>query len=126
MKIAYVASPDFPFDKPRPEAEAMIKAGIAKPWVEVPSVRVPVSFWGVGNRDVDNQPYISASCNNCGNKVQFTGPTAHRTQQFRHCGVAENAPEHLQEEYLRRREIWKRPATKPVVTEVPFFDLKHF
>ena len=60
-------------------------------------------------------------------KKKWTGPTAHRTQQFRHCGVSENAPEHIQEQYVEQRANWKpRPVPQPVVTEIPMFDLKHF
>jgi hypothetical protein len=126
MKIAYVASPDFPFDKSRPEAEAMIEAGIAKPFVAVAPARVPDAKWAVNVWASDKQPYIAASCNACGNRVQFTGPTAHRTQQFRHCGVAENAPSHIQEEYVDRRANWK-PKPEAARTEaVPFEVLSHF
>ena len=126
MKLVYPSSPNLPFDKSRQEGQAMIAAGIAKPWVAVAPARIPDSKWAVNVWSIDKQPYIAASCGSCGNKVQFSGPTAHRTQQFRHCGVAENAPEHIQEEYVDRRSNWRKRTPEPVVAEVPFFDLKHF
>jgi hypothetical protein len=128
MKIAYIASPNFPFHKPRPEAEAMIQAGIAQPFVEAAPARLPDAKWAVSVRSIDKQPYIAASCSSCGNRVQFTGPTAHRTQQFRHCGVSENAPEHIQEQYVEQRANWKpKPSPESARTEaVPFEVLSHF
>jgi len=105
----------------------MIQAGIAQPYVEAAPARLPDAKWAVSVWSIDKQPYIAASCSSCGNRVQFTGPTAHRTQQFRHCGVSENAPEHIQEQYVEQRANWKpRPVPQPVVTEIPMFDLKHF
>jgi hypothetical protein len=126
MKIFYAGTPEVPFNKPRAEAEAMIAAGIAFAYVAPAApVREPDAQFAVHRTTLSKQPFIAASCNSCGSKAQFTGPTAHKTQVFRHCGVTDSIPEHIAEEYAKLRAKWK--ALTPQTTEkLPSFELVHF
>jgi hypothetical protein len=126
MKIYYAGTPEVPFNKPRAEAEAMIAAGIAFAYVApAPPARKPDAQFAVHRTTRSKQPFIAASCNSCGSKAQFTGPTAHKTQVFRHCGVTDAVPEHIAEQYAKLRAKWKAPA--PQSTEkFPSFELVHF
>jgi hypothetical protein len=126
MKIFYAGTPEVPFNKPRAEAEAMITAGIAFAFVApaVP-VRRPDAQFAVHRTTLSKQPFIAASCNSCGSRAQFTGPNAHKTQVFRHCGVTDSIPEHVAEEYAKLRA--KRKVPTPQTTEkLPSFELVHF
>ena len=114
LKIFYPNRPDVSFNKPRPEAEALIAAGLAKPWVN--PVRVPNAKFVVCTDALTFEPYINSSCGTCGNRNQHYGKTAHLTQQFRHCGVVDAVPEQVGEEYVRRRNAWK-PTPKPALTQ---------
>jgi hypothetical protein len=130
MKIYYAGTPEVPFNKPRAEAEAMIAAGIAFKYVEPQPVRKPDAQFAVQIWALDKQPYIAASCPGCGNKAQFSGPNAHKTQVFRHCGVTDSIPEHIAEDYAERAAKWK-PNKKRFVPDFaaadkPKFSMKVF
>jgi hypothetical protein len=128
MRIYFAGSPEIPFNKPKEEAEAMIAAGLAFKYVEPQPAHKPDAQFGVQIWAFDKQPYIAASCNGCGNKAQFSGPTAHKTSVFRHCGVADKIPEHIAEHYAELRAKWRRsPArTEPQAEKLPAFELAHF
>jgi hypothetical protein len=128
MKIFYEGTPEVPFNKPRAEAEAMIAAGIAFKYVEPIPVRKPDANFAVQVWSLDNQPFIAASCNGCGNKAQFSGPTAHRTQVFRHCGITDAIPEDVAADYAERRSKWKPMPVAPeaVAEKLPMIELSHF
>jgi hypothetical protein len=128
VKIYYAGTPEVPFNKPRAEAEAMIAAGIAVAYVEPASVRRPDAQFAVHVWSLDKQPYIGASCSGCGNKAQFSGPNAHKTQVFRHCGVTNQIPEDVAAEYAERRSKWKPKPVAPeaVAEKLPSFELTHF
>jgi hypothetical protein len=128
MKIFYAGSPEVPFNKPRAEAEAMIASGIAFLYVEPAPVRKPDAQFAVQIWSNNNEPYVAASCNGCGNKAQFSGPSAHRTQVFRHCGITDQIPEDVAAEYVRRRAQWtpKKPVAPEAGTAIPMIELSHF
>jgi hypothetical protein len=126
MKIYYAGTPEVPFNKPRAEAEAMISAGIAFAYVALaPPVRKPDAQFAVHRTTLSKQPFIAASCNSCGSKAQFTGPTAHKTQFFRHCGVTDAVPEHIAEQYGNLRAKWRAPVA-PRIEKLPAIELVHF
>jgi hypothetical protein len=125
MKIYYAGTPEVPFNKPRAEAEAMIASGIAFAYIEPQPVRTPDAHFAVQIWKIGNQPYIAASCNGCGNKAQFSGPSAHRTQVFRHCGVTDAIPEHIAEDYAERFKKWK-PTKKAFVPDFAAVDKPKF
>jgi hypothetical protein len=126
MKILYKDT-KLPFDKPRAEALAMIAAGLAEAYVESAPVRVPKTTWSLQAWSYNDEPYINAACATCGQRVQMSGPSAHRTQVFQHCGVAEKVPSHLQEQYVeRRKKFVPKPIQAPVVEGMLMIELQHF
>jgi hypothetical protein len=130
MKIYYKDAPEIPFHKPRVEAEAMIAAGIAFAYVKPAPVRKPDAHFAVQIWKIDNQPFIAAWCNGCATKNQFSGPTAHRTSVFRHCGVTDAVPQDITADYTERRARWakaqKAVAPEAVAEKLPAFELSHF
>jgi hypothetical protein len=120
MKIVLNDAPDFPFDKPRPEAQAMIAAGIARAYVPPEPVKKPrVTNWQLKRFDFDGAPYIRVSCTGCGNTANISGPTAHRTQKFIHCGIAESVPEFIQADYEVAKPKTRQERDKSVPLQVP-------
>lgn len=128
MQIYYKDAPEIPFHKPRQEAQAMIAAGVACAYTAPAApVRVPKTTWGIAVRKYNNEPYISAKCASCNGAVQMSGPNAHKTQVFSHCGVAEKVPSQLGEQYVERRKKFVfKPIQPPVVEGLPMIELKHF
>lgn len=98
-----------PFDAPAGMAESLISAGTAERYVEpTPKKLAPSSSWRVvedpmyANDGVHTyRCYILATCSTCGGAMRAAGPTAHRTQTFRHCGVNEEVPQDIRREYER-------------------------
>ena len=69
--------------------------------------------------DYEEQPFIYHYCSTCGQSGYFTGRSAHLTQVFRHCGVAEQPPRDVVERYVtlwntreKRKRVGK-PITLP-------------
>jgi hypothetical protein len=127
MRIYFAGSPEVPFNKPRAEAQAMVAAGIAFKYVEPSPVRMPDAQFAVQIATFDNEPFITASCSGCSNKARFTGPTCHKTQVFRHCGITDQIPEDIAEHYAELRSKWNpKPVAPEVSTAIPMIELSHF
>jgi hypothetical protein len=126
VRIYFAGSPEIPFNKPKAEAEAMIAAGLAFKYVEPVPVRTPKAHFTVQILPQSKEPYIAASCSGCSNKVQFHGPTAHKTQVFRHCGITDAVPERVADFYAKLRAKWKPAPAAPKVEKLPSIALEHF
>jgi hypothetical protein len=115
MKIINLLPNAQPYDVPRQHAEGLIAAGIAKAYVEPVAKKIPNAKFGLHLDQYEGEPYITATCTGCDNRTRFTGPTAHKTQVFRHCGVTDRIPQDIAEQYERARQNWKpkRAAQSP-------------
>lgn len=84
-------------------ARAFIASGTHIAYVDPKPVRVPNTTWKVvwlpAQQFIPREPAITAECKSCDGKILITGPNAHRTQSFRHCGVTEPIPRHIAAQY---------------------------
>jgi len=109
MKLVDKSRKHPPFDAPSGLAEALIAAGTAEKYEEpAPKKLPPDTEWRVVREPMRcndgvsfNSSYISARCHTCQQAIQMSGPTCHRTQQFRHCGIAESVPDNIAREYTK-------------------------
>ena len=89
-------------------ARALIAAGTHVEYIAPEPVRVPCTTWAAGwlpaQLGIPREPAITAKCTTCSGAATLTGPTAHRTQVFRHCGVVENIPRDVSAQYAGMRK----------------------
>jgi hypothetical protein len=104
-----------PFEVARGLAEILIAEGKVHAYSEPVAKKIPDAKFGLNRDQYDGEPYITATCTGCDNRTRFTGPTAHKTQVFRHCGVTDRIPQDIAEQYERARQNWKpkRAAQSP-------------
>jgi hypothetical protein len=96
---------------------ALVAANLATEILSTkPTKPMQPSQWAVGLGrmvgDYECPPYIYAYCPNCGFKQTSEGPTAHKTCVFRHCGLGESVPAHIQREYEVALNAYKAKSRK--------------
>ena len=110
-----------PFEIARGLAEILIAEGKVHAYAEPVAKKNPDAKFGFNRCQYDGEPYITATCKGCDNRTRFTGPTAHRTQVFRHCGVTDRIPQDIAAEYERARKAWKPKKEAPARTPMNGF-----
>jgi len=120
MLVRLIAPPHTEFHLDR--ALATILLAIPNTPIEVPPPVGPRLFSPDSTFSIDESlehggPVLRAKCRNCKNVLCAWGPTAHITQKFVHCGIAESAPPEIQKLYstlyTRYTEAPPAPKRKP-------------
>lgn len=96
-----------PFDVPSGQAEALLATGTVERYEEPrPRKLPPDTQWSVSREPMyasDGvhvyRAVIVAHCRTCASAARFAGPTAHKTQRFRHCGISEEVPHEIGKQY---------------------------
>lgn len=109
MKLIDKKHENAPFDVPAGLALALLATGTVEKYTDPePKRPAPDSSWKVVREPMlcndganSNPCYIFARCASCQQTIQMSGPTVHRTQVFRHCGIAEPVPEEIAREYVK-------------------------
>jgi hypothetical protein len=94
------------FDVPRNLGVALLvigKGDIIEPLPQAPRVLNPKSHFSIAeNLNSEGAPFtIHAKCDNCKNVASCSGPTAHRTMRYQHCGTVETVPAEIAQRYAR-------------------------
>jgi hypothetical protein len=109
LAAIFLAIPNTPIELPPPDAARVVK---------------PSSHWAiVENLTAHGAPYaIHAHCDNCKNVSSSSGPTSDKTMVYVHCGVRENPPKELAQQYARMiarsQESQERPRRAPGTVSV--------
>jgi hypothetical protein len=121
MKIVDVAEQHPPFDVPSGLAESLIAAGTHKQFISSKPKTIQRLTWracrGARIEDVLDAPFIAYKCDGCGNNGQMSGPTCHRTQTVRCCGVSTKVPDGIAKQFVQFRQEWE-PKHKKYVDAV--------
>jgi hypothetical protein len=139
VKIQDAARKFPPFDVASGLAADMLTRGYVKVDEPAPKRNPPDLKWTVrqGPHEGDYQyaPMIYFSCSGCGTRgrQESSKGTAHLTINVRHCGLVEECPRHIANEYVKAFGAWKgrslRKQVERVSKETPksrlsFFGLK--
>jgi hypothetical protein len=105
MKLELIATGEV-FDVPRGLASALLVIGdgkIREPLPPAPRVLNPKSHFSIAeNLNSEGVPFtIHAKCDNCKNVASCSGPTAHKTMRYQHCGTVETVPAEIAQRYAR-------------------------
>ena len=116
------------FDLDANVARALIASGTHVEYKPVEPVRVPNTTWATGwipaQLGIPREPVITATCTTCSGAQRMTGPTAHKTQKFLHCGVTESVPRHIAAQYAGMRQAManeQEARAKKAQVEAPSF-----
>lgn len=103
MKLVLKSSGE-EFDAPRGIALALLEIGKGAILESKPPAQLirPTTWWVDVGMDA-GQVAIRAKCDRCRQGISLTGPSAHKTQVFFHCGRNERVPEAIGVEFLRVR-----------------------
>jgi hypothetical protein len=122
MKIQDVARKHPAFDKPAGEAEYLIRTGqfvkaeIPTESAPIPNLQFAVREGRFAGIDYQYPDYIFFSCSTCGLKGTVERPSD--GFRIRHCGVAQEIPSHIRQEYERRMANYKSRSRKPPQSKV--------
>lgn len=109
MKIQSKTGSKEVFDFESKVARALIAGGTHIEYIPTEPVRVPKTTWEAkwipAQLDIPREPVIIATCATCSGAQRMTGPTAHKTQKFLHCGVTEIVPRHISAQYAGMRKV---------------------
>ena len=111
MKLVDVAEQHPPFDVPSGLAAGLIAAGTHKQYVSNKPKTVQRLTWracrGARIEDVFDAPFITYKCDGCGNSGQISGPSCHKTQVVRCCGVSTKVPDDIAKQFVQFRQEWE-------------------
>jgi hypothetical protein len=113
MKLQDVEHKHPPFDVAAGLAASLLATGKCVKFVKPEPPKLFANTKWVTRRgprveDYEHAPEIVYSCSSCGNRGHMTGPTAHRTQVFRHCHTVEAVPEDVRKRYAELRHNWEK------------------
>lgn len=112
MKLIDVKELHEPFDCASGMAEGLLATGNFKQFI-VPDKPKPIQrlTWrvhrGARIQDVLDAPFITYRCEACSNAGTITGPTCHKTQVVRCCGVTTRVPDDVAAQFANLRKEWE-------------------
>jgi hypothetical protein len=122
MKLVDVEEKHEPFDCASGMAAGLLATGNFKQYIppEKPQRTQDLSLaakQGTRFEGIWDSPFIVFHCKTCGNTGTMSGPTCHKTQTVRCCGVNTPVPEYIAQEYATLRKEWE-PRHKRYVDSV--------
>jgi hypothetical protein len=117
MLVRLIAAPHTEFHVEHSLASILLaipNTPIEIPPAPAPRALSPQSTFTINESLTVGGPVLHATCRNCKNVMNAWGPTAHVTQKFHHCGIAEDVPAEIQRAYslAYKNATEERPAPK--------------
>lgn len=122
MKYIAADGTGSPFDLQRNFGDALIKAGLVKEYVPPVQSKKADTAWGVA-RFADGKPYVSGTCRTCSGKYVLATFDLGRLTPFVHCGVQENVPADVVNQYRKAVEAFTPKAPVERKTEKVFLNI---